>query len=313
MHTHQITRAFTRSKLATIIKLDKCSTLVLMCIIDHYNIEQQKSWPKQLTIAEEMGVSIRSVNRSIQKLQNEGLIITSITKNGNIYKLTNLFFEKINLETSPVGVSGNAKKSFEQDKIEFSTSQVGVSFMNIEKNKEIEHDHEHNDVNAFYISNDDGLRNLYKKTLDILKGWHVFEPEKMISNYGLAVVNNLVSEIANKNGIYNKGAYFRKSLRSYPRNTPASENNLKTKNSVQDPIKNQNPNGSIPQKLEVIKMQNNTGSENPIPIQKNENNKAVVKCSNCNENGYVDSEMIRYNMVYKVAAKCECGYWNVRR
>ena len=96
INIEKITRAFWNSKIATSMKLGT-GTLVLLCIIDHYDIEQQASWPKQSIIADETGLSINTIGRGIQKLQNKGLIITSIRKNGNIYKLTNLFFEKINL------------------------------------------------------------------------------------------------------------------------------------------------------------------------------------------------------------------------
>lgn len=312
MHTYQITRSFWNSEIATTMKLGT-SSLVLLCIIDHYNIEQQKSWPKQSTIAEKTGLSINTVKRSIEKLQNKGLIITSITKNGNIYKLTNQFFEKINLDTAQIETSKSSKKSFLQPKLDFSTAQIGTSYMNIEENKDIKHDHEHNeknDVNAFYISNDNGLRDLYKQTLAILDSWRVFGSKKIINDYGLGVINNLVSEIAGNKSIYNKGAYFRKSLEFFSKNQTGSENDSKAKNPAQDQVQNQKMNNCTQTKNHSQKNENNAGSENCIQLQKNENNnKIVAKCSNCNEFGYINSEQVIYNRVYPVTRKCECGFW----
>ena len=47
---------------------------VLVMIADHYNDAVRRSWPSQLTLARETGMSPRSVARSVSALERNGLI-----------------------------------------------------------------------------------------------------------------------------------------------------------------------------------------------------------------------------------------------
>ena len=78
------------------VKLTPTSKLVLIALANHY----PKVFPSQKFIADQLGITERSVIRAIQELKNKGLILY-ITKNVNNYTFTNIFFEMINLSVRP--------------------------------------------------------------------------------------------------------------------------------------------------------------------------------------------------------------------
>jgi DNA-binding transcriptional MocR family regulator len=55
-------------------ELPTLQKFVLVMIADHYNDADHRSWPSRATIARETGMSVKSVTRSIQQLEQDGLI-----------------------------------------------------------------------------------------------------------------------------------------------------------------------------------------------------------------------------------------------
>ena len=75
--------------------------LVLLALIDCYNPTKHDIFPKQTTIAQQLGISISSVKRVIKEITNAGLLIYE-RKYQNRYKLTQHFFDLINLTPAEV-------------------------------------------------------------------------------------------------------------------------------------------------------------------------------------------------------------------
>lgn len=67
--------------------LKPTAKLVLMSLVDHYPM----IYPSQQTIANELGISLRSVKTAVKELSDQGIIIYQ-TKGFNTYKLTRAFF-----------------------------------------------------------------------------------------------------------------------------------------------------------------------------------------------------------------------------
>ena len=76
--------------------LSPTAKLVLLALIDCYNPTKAEIYPKQSTIADELGISVSSVIRAIKELSASQLIIYE-TKTTNRYKLTSTFFDLIKL------------------------------------------------------------------------------------------------------------------------------------------------------------------------------------------------------------------------
>lgn len=76
--------------------LTPTTKLVLVSIANHYNPKSKEAYPSQKTIAENMGISEKSVERAIKELCASGLIIYE-TKYVNHYKFTPKFFAAIEM------------------------------------------------------------------------------------------------------------------------------------------------------------------------------------------------------------------------
>jgi DNA-binding MarR family transcriptional regulator len=76
--------------------LSPTAKLVLLALVDCYNPKSEEIFPKQSTIADQLGISISSVKRAIKELANAQLVIYE-TKNTNRYRLTSYFFELLKL------------------------------------------------------------------------------------------------------------------------------------------------------------------------------------------------------------------------
>lgn len=93
---YEIQRQIGKSRLFKRIKLTHSAKLVLLSLIDFYNIKNKYANVNQSTIADETGIPRQGVNTAIAELRRAGLII-SANKLGFscVYKLTDKFFESI--------------------------------------------------------------------------------------------------------------------------------------------------------------------------------------------------------------------------
>lgn len=55
-------------------EVNASSRLVFLCLVDHYNQETGKCFPSRKRIAEKTGIAVRTVDRSLEKLREVGLI-----------------------------------------------------------------------------------------------------------------------------------------------------------------------------------------------------------------------------------------------
>jgi len=91
------TRFFSKKKLSSSAKL------TLRCLIDFWNSKNGKVFPKQTTISDCTGLTRASVNKAIEELRREKLILT-VKNNGRLnYYFTNVFFKylEINNDEEP--------------------------------------------------------------------------------------------------------------------------------------------------------------------------------------------------------------------
>lgn len=84
--------------------------LVLLSLVDHY----PKIFPSQQTIADELGIGLRSVCNAIKTLRKQGIIIYE-TKKHNTYKLTRAFFGVIDVQNSTKTCAKIAHKEIKEE------------------------------------------------------------------------------------------------------------------------------------------------------------------------------------------------------
>ena len=80
--------------------LSPTAKLVLLALIDCYNPRKEEIYPKQKTIADDLGISDRSVTRAIKEITDAGLLIYE-RKYQNRYKMTPVFFGLLSLKVDP--------------------------------------------------------------------------------------------------------------------------------------------------------------------------------------------------------------------
>lgn len=85
-----------KARLFQKIELKPTAKLVLYALIHHYNPLNEDMFPSQKYIAQNLGISEKSVERSVKELANNRLIMY-ITKNVNRYKFTQTFFDLVKL------------------------------------------------------------------------------------------------------------------------------------------------------------------------------------------------------------------------
>ena len=138
-HAHMGFTQFELSKLTlknlNKFKLSPTGKLVLLALVDCYNPNNEEIFPKQQTLADELGISPSSVKRGIKELADAKIIIYEF-KSTNRYRLTSTFYSFINIE-KPV-----QKGNMPQSKLRHATVQkdpiegVKLSFPYIEQKKE---------------------------------------------------------------------------------------------------------------------------------------------------------------------------------
>lgn len=91
--------------------LKPTAKLVLLSLVDHY----PKIFPSQQTIANELGIGLRTVKEAIKELKNQGIIIYE-TKYFNTYKLTKAFFGVVMVQKSALDSAESAPKEIKEKK-----------------------------------------------------------------------------------------------------------------------------------------------------------------------------------------------------
>ena len=92
----ELINAVYKSKLFQKVELKPTAKLVLYALIHHYNPMNEDMFPSQKFIAQNLGISEKSVERAVKDLACSRLIMY-VTKNVNRYKFTATFFELVKL------------------------------------------------------------------------------------------------------------------------------------------------------------------------------------------------------------------------
>lgn len=91
-----ICKALIQTRFFKKVKLTSTARLVLICLASHWNHRTGNAYPTQITIAEETGSTKMSVNKAIEELRKEKLIITVKYKGRLNYQLTNVLLSYLN-------------------------------------------------------------------------------------------------------------------------------------------------------------------------------------------------------------------------
>ncbi len=78
------------------ISLSMSAKMVLIALANHYNPQKSGMFPSQKFISEQLGVSLKSVERAIKELKTANLVVY-VTKKVNCYYFTAKFFDEIKL------------------------------------------------------------------------------------------------------------------------------------------------------------------------------------------------------------------------
>lgn len=129
------------------ISLSMSAKLVLMALANHYNPQKNGMFPSQKFMADQLGISLKSVERAIKELKNANLLMY-VTKKVNRYYFTAKFFAEIKMsdnfgqndgcdhrqidaQTDKHEQKNNrvfSKKSNEQPRKPFVAQQKGVDY-----------------------------------------------------------------------------------------------------------------------------------------------------------------------------------------
>ncbi|MDD3325385.1 MAG: helix-turn-helix domain-containing protein [Sulfurospirillaceae bacterium] len=95
-----------KSKLFQKIVLKPTAKLVLYALVHHYNPQNEDMFPSQKFIADSLGVSEKSIERSVKELAANKLIMY-VTKKVNRYKFTEHFFDLVKMSDNTRQKVGN--------------------------------------------------------------------------------------------------------------------------------------------------------------------------------------------------------------
>lgn len=96
MSQFEISKRIYSSGILSRIELSMSAKLVLIALGNHYNPEKNGMFPSQKFISEQIGISLKSVERAIKELKNANLLVY-VTKKVNCYYFTTKFFAEIKL------------------------------------------------------------------------------------------------------------------------------------------------------------------------------------------------------------------------
>ena len=91
MSQFEISKRIYSSGILSRIELSMSAKLVLIALGNHYNPEKNGMFPSQKFISEQIGISLKSVERAIKELKNANLLVY-VTKKVNCYYFTTKFF-----------------------------------------------------------------------------------------------------------------------------------------------------------------------------------------------------------------------------
>lgn len=80
----------------TTCNLTGTTKLVLFAFAEHYNSEKEEMFPSQRYLAERLGISEKSVERSVKELASQGFV-SYTTQKVNRYKFTKKFFDAVKM------------------------------------------------------------------------------------------------------------------------------------------------------------------------------------------------------------------------
>ena len=105
--------SFTLTKLwiekAEELELSATAVSVMTALLWHYNPTKKYVYPHQETIAKRIKRSVATIKRAIAELKRAGYIVSSRTRNGNLYAFTKKFFDMFELSESQVCTESTAK------------------------------------------------------------------------------------------------------------------------------------------------------------------------------------------------------------
>lgn len=96
MSQFEISKRIYSSGILSRIELSMSAKLVLIALANHYNPEKSGMFPSQKFISEQVGISLKSVERAIKELKNANLLVY-VTKKVNCYYFTAKFFAEIKM------------------------------------------------------------------------------------------------------------------------------------------------------------------------------------------------------------------------
>jgi hypothetical protein len=78
------------------VDLTPAAKLVLIALANHYNPDKKDMFPSQEFISNQLGVSLKTVQRAVLELKNSSIVVYD-TRRVNHYSFTGIFFEMVNL------------------------------------------------------------------------------------------------------------------------------------------------------------------------------------------------------------------------
>ena len=98
--------SFTLTKLwiekAEDLELSATAISVMTALLWHFNPTKKYVYPHQETISKRIKRSVATVKRAIAELKQAGFLISTRTRNGNLYAFTKKFFDLFELSETPV-------------------------------------------------------------------------------------------------------------------------------------------------------------------------------------------------------------------
>ena len=149
-------------------KISPAAKLVLLALIDCYNPANKEIFPKQVTIAEQLGISLSSVKRVIKELATAGLIIYE-TKNTNRYKLTSTFFALINLTPDTVKINTSGSTNLKPTCIEHIKENKNNKVLNFKKETVHRPYHHNNQTEGINYPTTEATKRLINKSKNIVR------------------------------------------------------------------------------------------------------------------------------------------------
>jgi len=89
---YELSTVITHNRFFKRVSLTPSAKLIIRCLIDCWNPDNKLMFPRQEMIADACDMSVRSVEKAIKELKENGLILITKKYNKNAYTFTNEFF-----------------------------------------------------------------------------------------------------------------------------------------------------------------------------------------------------------------------------